>query len=843
MESARRSTRQIIETIFTKSLTVLRLVTELLKRKQAFILKLALFLTWPKKEENLHLHSELTVYEDEEDPFELEFPTKRKSPRSGKREALIEIKPQEEVKRTKKLSTNRKKNALTLEEDEEEKSPTEGSVKKEEKESEMKSGGLNVPIVIDLSKEEDDKEEIFSGELSDPPHDDFEEKNDIHPPSITSIDARNSAINTDNRVEEPERKAPSPHETKSAPLLSNGKDEDGSGPEKEEEGDEEEEEAKEDMEEEYMDQETEEEDSDYDDKKSKKLAKKSKSVSTRSSKNNGIKKLNVASTTPAIVTRTVSSSSSSKDESLVDRAITRARNIGLSRNRSSSKRHGNNTSLRDILKNSGVNSVRSVRIGLSRKSKIEPPISDDVRVNQIFGDILEDVTEQDSEIQLEHINKLPNHNSSPSSLIISPSTITTPSVSETNNNDSGNDNLLSEIPNTINSTAQSSASTQNTATDDNRFIVVLKKNNTTSSKLMKHLKWIQSISANESINSHLASNLTSIGKFSWYAGVFDDHTLDQINSSDVIQYITPDIMVKSYHNIEINPPSWGLSRITKKSLPLENKYHFPDNAGLGVNIYVIDTGINTDHNDLEGRASFGTAFLGNLSEQRDLNGHGTFVAGVLVGKYFGVAKKANVISVRALQPDGSGRLSTVLQAIDWVIKRHNNSTTKKTIINLSLGAEYNAATNEAIQNAMDLGIHFTIAAGNEGKDACQFSPASAQGALTVGATNNDDTIAKYSNTGSCVDIYAPGTNIISIWNTSKSATHMLSGTSMASPHVAGVMAILLSQGNYTPSELVEKIKGMATVCTSSNFELPVTLVLLDEDPLFEGNRKTLGFLR
>ncbi|CAG8451529.1 6554_t:CDS:2 [Ambispora gerdemannii] len=344
---------------------------------------------------------------------------------------------------------------------------------------------------------------------------------------------------------------------------------------------------------------------------------------------------------------------------------------------------------------------------------------------------------------------------------------------------------------------------------------VVKQNNNTNSKLTKHLKWIQNVSADQSISSYLASNLTTIGQFAWYAGVFDEHTLNQINSSDVIQYITRDIMVRSYHNIELNTPSWGLSRISKKSLPIDNKYHYPDNSGQDVNIYVIDTGINTKHNDLEGRASFGTAFLGNRSEERDLNGHGTFVAGVLAGKFFGVAKKANIISVRALQPDGSGRLSVVLQAIDWVIKQHNNSTTKKTIINLSLGAEYSQATNEAIKNAMALGIHFTIAAGNEGKDACQFSPASVQGALTVGATNSDDTIATYSNTGNCVDIYAPGTNINSIWNTSKSATHVLSGTSMASPHVAGVMAILLSQGNYTPPELVKKIKEMATVFNKS----------------------------
>jgi len=262
--------------------------------------------------------------------------------------------------------------------------------------------------------------------------------------------------------------------------------------------------------------------------------------------------------------------------------------------------------------------------------------------------------------------------------------------------------------------------------------------------------------------------------------------------------------------VEINPPSWGLRRISQRSLPLTNQYHYPENPGAGVTIYVIDTGVNLNHVDLENRVTFGTAFIGNQDDKSDQNGHGTFVSGVIAGKNYGVAKSANLVSVRALEPDGSGRLSTVLKAIDWISTMHLNSTNKKTIVNLSLGAEYNQAANEAVQNAIKLGIHFAISAGNEGKDACQYSPASVQGALTVGATNSDDTIASYSNTGSCVDIYAPGTNIISLWNTSKTSTHILSGTSMASPHAAGVMAILLSRGNYTPAELLQAVKNMST---------------------------------
>ncbi|CAG8472586.1 2628_t:CDS:2 [Paraglomus brasilianum] len=344
--------------------------------------------------------------------------------------------------------------------------------------------------------------------------------------------------------------------------------------------------------------------------------------------------------------------------------------------------------------------------------------------------------------------------------------------------------------------------------ENNHYIVVM--NRTNGTEYNKHWKWLKKLSDSAKELSHLSSNVNKIGDFAWYTGAFDRKALNNINASNVVNYIVPDVTFTPYDKMQISPPSWGLQRIGQRTLPLVNHYIYPDSAGEGVTIYVLDTGVNLDHADFEGRATFGASFAGNPNDKTDPNGHGTFVAGVAAGRIFGVAKKARIVSVRALDADGSGKLSTILKAIDWIVKRQSTSDNNKSIVNLSLGAAFSQPTNDAIQEAIKFGIHFSIAAGNEGKDACQFSPASVKGALVVGATNSDDTVAKYSNIGDCVDIYAPGTNIVSAWKDGTTSTHVRSGTSMASPHVAGVMALLLSQANYSPPELIAKITETAT---------------------------------
>ncbi|KAI8388895.1 peptidase S8/S53 domain-containing protein, partial [Radiomyces spectabilis] len=249
------------------------------------------------------------------------------------------------------------------------------------------------------------------------------------------------------------------------------------------------------------------------------------------------------------------------------------------------------------------------------------------------------------------------------------------------------------------------------------------------------------------------------------------------------------------------------------------RFQFPGSSGQGVNVYLVDTGVNIDHEDLEGRASYGPTFIGDQDDPTDINGHGTFVAGVCCGKTYGVAKKANVISLKTLDKDGSGRLSNVLLALHWIVQQHMATPWVKKIVNLSLATAYHLPTNQAIQEAMHLGLHFSIAAGNQGTDACKFSPASTSGALVVGAIAQDDSIPSFSNSGSCVTIYAPGTGIKSIWNQDNQATKTLSGTSMAAPHLAGVMALLLADDDYTPPALVEKILSSATYVEDRNIRI------------------------
>ncbi|OAD77940.1 hypothetical protein PHYBLDRAFT_108531, partial [Phycomyces blakesleeanus NRRL 1555(-)] len=203
--------------------------------------------------------------------------------------------------------------------------------------------------------------------------------------------------------------------------------------------------------------------------------------------------------------------------------------------------------------------------------------------------------------------------------------------------------------------------------------------------------------------------------------------------------------------------------------------------GEGATVYILDTGILANHNDFKGRVTIGATIVGDVDDPTDTNGHGTFVAGVCCGTTYGVAKKASIVSVKTLDDEGNGRLSDLLKGIEWVLQQHLLSNSTKSIVNLSLGAMRSQATNDAVEQAIAMGLHFTIAAGNYGEDACLYSPGSARGAITVGAIDEDDSVSYYSNFGKCVDIFAPGTNIRSTWNTGVQDTHVLTGTSMAAP--------------------------------------------------------------
>ncbi|TLS41142.1 S8 family peptidase [Streptomyces montanus] len=262
-----------------------------------------------------------------------------------------------------------------------------------------------------------------------------------------------------------------------------------------------------------------------------------------------------------------------------------------------------------------------------------------------------------------------------------------------------------------------------------------------------------------------------------------------------------------------NPPSWGLDRIDQTDTKGDGKYTYPDGAGEGVTAYVIDTGVRVSHSDFGGRASDGFDAVDNDDTAQDGNGHGTHVAGTIAGEAHGVAKKAKVVGVRVLDDSGSGTTEQVVAGIDWVTKNHSGPS----VANMSLGGGADEALDAAVQKAIASGVTFAVAAGNESADAGQGSPARVPEAITVASSTKDDKQSDFSNFGSVVDIYAPGSDITSDWNTGDDATNTISGTSMATPHVVGAAAVYLAgHPNSTPAQVAQALTDGATADKISN---------------------------
>lgn len=254
--------------------------------------------------------------------------------------------------------------------------------------------------------------------------------------------------------------------------------------------------------------------------------------------------------------------------------------------------------------------------------------------------------------------------------------------------------------------------------------------------------------------------------------------------------------------------SWGLDRIDQRTLPLNSQISTSQN-GFGVSAYIIDTGIRADHSQFGGRVAVGYDAIGDGQNTNDCNGHGTHVAGTVGGSTYGVAPEVSLVAVRVLNCSGSGSTSGVIAGINWATANHVAGV--PAVANMSLGGGYSAALNTATQNAIADGITFAVAAGNENDNACNSSPASAPNALTIGSTTSSDARSSFSNWGSCVDIFAPGSGITSAWSSSATATATISGTSMASPHVAGAAALLLSANpSSTPAQVAAAIGSAAT---------------------------------
>ncbi len=275
-----------------------------------------------------------------------------------------------------------------------------------------------------------------------------------------------------------------------------------------------------------------------------------------------------------------------------------------------------------------------------------------------------------------------------------------------------------------------------------------------------------------------------------------------------VKYVEQDTI--SELNLVQNNPTWGLDRIDERSLPLDNVYD-SDQTGAGINVYIIDTGIDLDHPNFSGRVVFGFDAIGDGRNGNDCNGHGTHVAGTSTSETYGVAKDATVFAVRVFGCGNTTSTANIIAGMNWV----NNNAQSPAVANMSLGGPVNTTQNNLVQSMTNNGITVVVAAGNENQNACNRSPASAPSAITVASSTISDARSGFSNFGSCVDIFGPGSSITSTWLNGGSNT--ISGTSMASPHVAGAAALVLdSNSSLSPSAVTSNLLSNATSGAISN---------------------------
>ncbi|KAI1470375.1 oryzin precursor [Daldinia caldariorum] len=329
----------------------------------------------------------------------------------------------------------------------------------------------------------------------------------------------------------------------------------------------------------------------------------------------------------------------------------------------------------------------------------------------------------------------------------------------------------------------------------------------------------------------------AMGGFQGYSFSASDDVMKSVADINEVAYVTPDVKVSVASLTTQTPAPWNLARISHRA-PGATEYTYDDSAGEGTFAYILDTGIHVDHPEFGGRASFGANFANDSAadtatattstasndddddDDDDENGHGTHVAGIVGSATYGVAKKTNLIAVKVLGPNGSGAISQVIAGLQWALEdARSKGRIGKAVTNISLGVYTTKADtplSAAAASAVTAGMFLAVAAGNSNANATNFSPANAPGACAVGATDANDRRAAFSNWGDSIDVFAPGVRIVSTYN--NGSTAVLSGTSQASPHVAGLAAYLLAlEGPRDPLALCQRIQDLATkgVVTSS----------------------------
>ncbi|MGW8268346.1 MAG: S8 family serine peptidase, partial [Longimicrobiales bacterium] len=312
-----------------------------------------------------------------------------------------------------------------------------------------------------------------------------------------------------------------------------------------------------------------------------------------------------------------------------------------------------------------------------------------------------------------------------------------------------------------------------------------------------------------------------------FAATLPPAAVEALQRNPNVVSIEPDIWVHAVGSGSEGASSWGLDRIDQRPLPLDGQYTWTT-SGQGVHVYILDTGILPTHVEFEDRATVAFDAVGDGQNGIDCHGHGTHVAGTVGGATYGVAKDVQIHGVRVLACDGVGASSTIVAGIDWVTANH----IKPAVANMSLAGYWmwaiigmDSAIDVAVRNSTLAGVSYALAAANESDDACMYTPARTPEGMTVGATTDTDARASFSNWGPCVDWFAPGVGITSAWNSSDTGTYTASGTSMASPHTAGVAALYLEANpTATPAQVAQALfeattKGIVTGSNTANNHL------------------------